>query len=132
MTYWVIVNHKKHNIINICINIQGILIRPATSCIRSEFMLEATQSIAILAYAPRSFIIPDSQGDAPLRIKIDAESRPAGQHRQLKKMTQFLVYTLNYFRQNSGTTNIITVNISNLPSSMHQISSHLPKMGIWA
>ena len=31
-----------------------------------------------------------------------------------------------YLRQNSGTSRMMTVNTSRRPSSMHQISSHLP------
>ena len=38
----------------------------------------------------------------------------------------------DYFRQNSGTIRIITVNISSLPSNIHQMSSHFPRKGIWA
>jgi hypothetical protein len=38
----------------------------------------------------------------------------------------------NYLRQNSGTTSMMTVKISSLPSNMHQMSSHLPKSGIRA
>jgi hypothetical protein len=70
--------------------IQGILNRPATSCIRSEFLLEAAQSIAIFTYYPRSSITPESLGDAPQWNEIDAESVSAGQQHQRGEKTQFL------------------------------------------